>query len=99
MYDERDPRTIRLYDLQPFEAIVVACSCGHITEYPEGLLQRQYRLPSDTLIYDLQFRLRCQHCNKRREFRISILDRRNIVNSFAPRIECVIIDPKANGGS
>jgi hypothetical protein len=25
-----------------------------------------HRLPSDTLIYDLQFRLKCRHCKGRR---------------------------------
>lgn len=97
MDDARDPRTVRLYDVQPFEAIVVTCSCGHVTQWPEGLLQRQYRLPSDTLVFDLQFWLRCQHCNRRREFRISILDQRSVTSSFAPRVERVIVDRAASG--
>jgi hypothetical protein len=74
--DSRDPRTLRLFDLAPFEAILVRCECGRMTEYGPGLLQRLHRIPSDTLIYDLQYRLRCQHCNRRDEFDIGILDTR-----------------------
>src|SRR6185312_2560461 len=60
--DSRDPRTLRLYDLGPEDAIVVTCLCGWITEYGEGMLQRQHRVPSDTLLFDLQYRLRCRNC-------------------------------------
>jgi hypothetical protein len=28
-------------------------------------LQRRYRLPSDTLVYDLQYRFKCGRCNSR----------------------------------
>ena len=52
--DSRDPRTLRLFDLGPDEAVVVTCLCGWITEYGEGVLQRRHRLPSDTLLFDLQ---------------------------------------------
>jgi hypothetical protein len=37
-------------------------------------LQRRYRLASDTLVYDLQFRLRRSHGNARAGFRITIFD-------------------------
>jgi hypothetical protein len=36
----------------------------------------QRRLPSDTLTYDLQFRLRCRDCNARPGFRITVQDTR-----------------------
>lgn len=47
-----------------------------VTEYGRGLLQRLHRVPTDTLIYDLQYRLRCRHCNRRDGFGIGILDTR-----------------------
>jgi len=34
------------------------------------------RIGSDQLVYDLQFRLRCQHCNRRFGFRIAVVDDR-----------------------
>ena len=70
----RDPRTLRLYDLSPWEAIIVRCACGRMSEYGPGLLQRLHRLPSGTLIFDLQARLRCQHYNRRNGFDIGALD-------------------------
>jgi len=42
----------------------------------EGILQRRHRVPSDFLVCDLQFRLRCSHCNARVGFRITIFDTR-----------------------
>ena len=33
-------------------------------------------LPSDTLIYDLQYRLRCRNCNGRSGFSIAVVDGR-----------------------
>ena len=41
-----------------------------------GFLQRRYRMPSDTLVWNLQFRLRCKGCNRRAGFRIAIFDNR-----------------------
>ncbi len=92
--DERDPRTLRLYDLAPQESVIVTCSCGRISEHPYGQLQRQHRVPSDTLIFDLQFRLRCAHCNGRGGFRIAILDRRAVGNSSHFPPERVVVEPK-----
>ena len=54
--------------LEPF-FIVVQCPCGRSVEYHN-------RVPSDTLVFDLQFRLRCTHCNARVGFRIAIPDER-----------------------
>src|SRR3546814_11394554 len=56
----REDRFVRLLDLQPHEIIVVRCQCGRSAEYGYGLLQRLHRLPSDTLVYDLQFNLHCR---------------------------------------
>jgi hypothetical protein len=86
-----DHRTLRLFDLAPHETVVVRCECGRITEYGRGLLQRHHRIPSDTLVYDLQFRLRCQHCNRVMGFEISILDVRNRGDSSKPRVERIIV--------
>ena len=35
------------------EVIVVRCPCERSVEFPPGFLQRRYRLPSDTLVFDL----------------------------------------------
>ena len=51
-------RWLCLGDVLSHEVIVVRCPCGRSVEYPAGYLQRRYRLPSDMLVYDLQFRLR-----------------------------------------
>jgi hypothetical protein len=77
MPSEDDPRLIRLLDLADHEHILITCRCGRITEYMPGFLQRSHRLPSTTLVYDLQFRLRCRHCRADRGFRIVIKDLRN----------------------
>jgi hypothetical protein len=47
-----DPRLWRLFDLAGDEAIVVACQCGYGgVSYRAGDLQRERRIPSDTLIH------------------------------------------------
>ncbi len=84
-------RWVRLGDLAPHEAIVVRCPCGRNTEYRCGYLQRRHRVPSDTLVFDLQFRLRCLHCNARSGFRISILDERMRWDNSKPRLERVVV--------
>jgi hypothetical protein len=73
------------------EVIVVRCPCGRSVEYHKGFLQRRHRLPSDTLVFDLQFRLRCSHCNARAGFRISILDERERWDNSKPRLERVVV--------
>jgi hypothetical protein len=55
------------------EVIVARCPCGR--SFP-GFLQSRHRLPSDFLVYDLLFRLRCSHYNARAGFRITIFDGR-----------------------
>jgi hypothetical protein len=56
-----------------------------ITEYGPGYLQRRHRIPSDTLSYDLQFRLRCPHCNRTKGFQIVVLDEHERGHSASPR--------------
>ena len=82
---------MRLGDLAKHEIIVVRCRCERSVEYPPGFLQRRYRLPSDTLVFDLQFRLRCSHCNRRSGFRITIFDGRTRGDNSKPRLERVVV--------
>jgi hypothetical protein len=67
-----DPRLLRLIDLDDM-TITVRCPCGRCTEFLRGVLQRRHRMPSDTLVIDLQYRLRCSHCRRNRGFRIELL--------------------------
>jgi hypothetical protein len=69
----------------------VSCPCGRSVEYFPGFLQRRHRVPSDTLVFDLQFRLRCSHCNCWRGFRITILDLRTQWDNSKPRLERVVV--------
>jgi hypothetical protein len=89
-----DPRSLRLLDLAPHEGVIVRCRCGRITEYLAGVLQRRHRLPSDTLIYDLQFKLRCTHCNRRSGFAIAILDLRMQGTSSHRLPERVVVEAR-----
>ena len=93
MADTRDPRTLRLYDLEPFESVVVTCRCGWIVSYGTGLLQRRHRISSDTLLYDLQFRLRCSHCNRRDGFKIAVQDTRHIGTGSQLPEPRVVVEP------
>lgn len=69
-----DPRLWHLFDLADDETIAVRCPCRHgNVSFGPGALQRQRRLPSDTLIYDLQFRLRCRACGRTRGFEIAVV--------------------------
>jgi len=77
--------------LAPHEVLVVRCPCGRSVEYFPGFLQRRHRVPSDFLVYDLQFRLRCTHCNARVGFRITILDERTRWDNSKPRLERVVV--------
>jgi hypothetical protein len=71
--------------------VVVRCGCGRSVEYPPGFLQRRYRLGSDMLVYDLQFRLRCKGCNAPAGFRIPIFDERTRGDHSKPRLERVVV--------
>jgi hypothetical protein len=55
------------------------------------VLQRRHRIPSDTLIFDLQFRLRCGQCNRQSGFRIAVADQRGRGDRAAARPERVIV--------
>ena len=91
MPNEPDVRTLRLLDLAPYEYIIVRCQCGRIVEYMPGFLQRRHRLPSTTLVYDLQFRLRCRHCRADRGFEIAVEDSRDRHDPSKPLIRRVIV--------
>jgi hypothetical protein len=80
-----------LGDLAAHEVIVVRCPCERSVEFPPGLLQRRYHLASDTLVFDLQFRLRCEGCNRRGGFRITIFDNRTRGNNSKPRLKRVVV--------
>ena len=54
-------------------------------------LQRRHGVPSDFLVYDLQFRLRCSHCNARVGFRITIFNTRTCGDNWKPRLERVVV--------
>ena len=86
-----DAQTLRLIDLKPYEHIIVRCQCGRTVQYMPGVLQRQHRLPSTTLIYDLQFRLRCSHCRAFAGFEITVVDMRNMGDNSKPCPERVIV--------
>lgn len=76
--DDLDYRKLRLFDLKRDERIEIRCVCGWVNIYPPGYLQRHHRLPSDMLIYDLQYRVRCSHCKRRDEFSITVINMRAI---------------------
>jgi hypothetical protein len=46
---------------------------------------------SDTLVFDLQFHLRCSHCNRRDGFRITIFDNRTRGDNSKPRLERMVV--------
>jgi len=54
------------------------------------LLQRRYRIPSSTLIFDLQYRLRCRHCNATKGFAIDVCGPPTGSSSI-PRREFIIV--------
>ncbi len=69
---------------------MVRCPCERSVEFPSGFLQRRYQMPSDTLVFDLQFRLRCKGCRRRSGFRITIFDERTRGDYSKPRLERVV---------
>ena len=89
--ETKGDRWLRLGDLAAHEVIVVCCPCERSVEFPPGFLQRRYRLASDMLVYDLQFRLRCSHCNRRSGFRVTIVDNRTRGDNAKPRLERVVV--------
>ena len=65
-----------MWDLNHGQRIVVSCVCGRVTHFLPGHLERRYRLASDTLVWELRYRLRCSKCNSRDRFEITIEDER-----------------------
>jgi hypothetical protein len=86
-----DLRELRLIDLAPHDTIVITCECGRIAEYMHGALQRLHRIPSTTLVHDLQYRFRCRHCSRGRGFKISLRDERDRGDLSKSRTERVIV--------
>jgi hypothetical protein len=89
--ENKGDRWLRLGDLAAHEVIVVRCPCERSVEFPPGYLQRRHQMPSDTLVFDLQFRLRCEGCNRRAGFRITIFDNRTRGDNSKPRLERVVV--------
>ena len=48
-------------------------------------------MPSDTLVFELQFRLRCKGCNGWRGFRITIFNNRTRGDNSKQRLERVVV--------
>jgi hypothetical protein len=93
--DRSDPRTLRLFDLTPHEVVEVVCTCcGRIVEYGHRFLARHHRIASDTLVYDLQFKLRCKHCNLTDGFEISVVDKRHLGDSSKKPMPRIVIVPR-----
>ena len=74
MADESaDPRDIRLRDLKPWQFVVVRCpACGRVVHFPPGMLERRHRVPGNTLVHDLRYRMRCQRCNTSRDIKVTV---------------------------
>jgi len=65
-------------DLKQDQQVVARCLiCERTTRFLPGTLQRLYRVPSDTLVYDLQFRLRCKNCNSQSGVEVVVMNARN----------------------
>jgi hypothetical protein len=69
-----NPRSFKLYDMGPRDVLTVQCACGHVSRWAAGELQKKRRVPSSTLIFDLQYRLRCAHCRRLGQVRIFLWD-------------------------
>jgi hypothetical protein len=67
-----DPRTPRLHDRGPHDILTVQCACGRQGRFATGELQGRHRLPSDTPLYDLQYRMRCgfSRCRRTKGIRV-----------------------------
>jgi hypothetical protein len=88
---DSDAQPLRLIDLKRYEHIIVRCQCGRTVLDMPGVLQRQHLLHSTTLIFDLQFRLRCSHCRAFADFEITVVDMRNMGDNSKPCPERVIV--------
>lgn len=77
--------------LRPMNISSFAANAAGLFEYMRSVLQRRHRLPSTTLVYDLQFRLRCQQCRADRGFEIAVEDSRDRHDPSKPLIRRVIV--------
>jgi hypothetical protein len=94
--DHEDIRRTRLFDLADDERVHVRCQCGMSVEFHPGVFPKRYHTPSDTLIYDLRYRLKCSHCARKTGHEISIMARRFVGNSSAlPPLRVVVPFPEA----
>jgi hypothetical protein len=57
-----------------------------------GSLQRLHHLPSDTLVYDLQYRLRCIKCRADRGLEIIIQDMREISYRAGKPLSIMVVE-------
>jgi len=69
----------------------ISARLQNVRRYFPGFLLRRHRVPSDFLVYDLQFRLRCSHCNAGVGFRITIFDNRTRGDNSKPQLERAIV--------
>ena len=73
-----DPRDIRLRDLKPWQFVVVRCPvCGRVVHFAPGMLERRHGVPGNTLVHDLRYRMRCQHCNANRDIMVTVEEMAN----------------------
>jgi hypothetical protein len=78
----------------PHEAVVILCQCGRIRPFRPRRDAANASGAADMLIYDLQFRLRCEHCSAWRGFRIVIEDTRPVADrSLVGDPDVVIVEP------
>lgn len=75
---------LRLCDLAPYEVVLACCACGQRTEYPRGLPQRLYGVPSDMLVCNLQCRHTCPSCGRTGDCDLGILDTRKRRARYLP---------------
>jgi len=86
-----DPRIIRLFDLIANDRIVLRCPCGHIIEFGPGHLQRKHKVPSTTLVFDLQYWLKCARCNRREGYEIAIVDTTHRGDNSNPKSVTIVV--------
>jgi hypothetical protein len=72
-------------------SVTPAASGGASVVFHPGAFPKTYRTPSDTLLYDLQFRLRCKHCNRNHGFEIAIGSTRTVGSSSHLQPERIVV--------
>ena len=72
-----DPRNIRLWDLKPWQFVLVQCPvCGRVVHFAPGTLERRHRVRGNALVHDLRHRMRCQQCNTSRDIKVTVEEAR-----------------------